>query len=108
MLGLFNTLNLGARALQANQLAVETTGQNLANSSNPAYSRQRVVLATDTPIDTPQGMQGTGVQATTIQQVRDALLDGQMRDESSVTGYWNSNQSALENAQAQLGQFLNI
>jgi len=108
MLGLFNTLNLGARALQANQLGVEVTGQNLANSSNAAYSRQRVVLSTATPIDTPLGMQGTGVQATSIEQVRDALLDGQVRDESSVGGYWNSNQSALEDAQAQLGEFLNI
>ena len=108
MLGLFNTLNLGARALQANQLGVEVTGQNLANSSNAAYSRQRVVLSTATPMDTPLGMQGTGVQATSIEQVRDALLDGQVRDEASVGGYWTSNQNALENAQAQLGEFLNI
>jgi len=108
MLGLFNTLQMGARALQANQLAVEVTGQNLANSSNAAYSRQQVTLATSTSIDTPLGMQGTGVTATSIQQVRDAMLDGQMRDESSVGGYWTSNQSALEDAQAQLGQFLNI
>src|SRR3569833_1893471 len=107
MLGLFNTLQMGARALQANQLAVEVTGQNLANSSNAAYSRQQVTLATSTSIDTPLGMQGTGVTATSIQQVRDAMLDGQMRDESSVGGYWTSNQSALEDAQAQLGQFLN-
>jgi flagellar hook-associated protein 1 FlgK len=108
MLGLFNTLNLGARALQANQLGVEVTGQNLANSSNAAYSRQRVVLTTSTPMQTMLGMQGTGVTATSIEQVRDALLDGQVRDESSVSGYWNSNQSALEDAQTQLGEFLNI
>jgi len=108
MLGLFNTLGLGARALQANQLGVEVTGQNLANSSNAAYSRQRVTLATSTAMQTTLGMQGTGVQATSIQQVRDALLDGQMRDESSVTGYWNSQQSSLQNAQGQLGEYLNI
>jgi len=108
MLGLFNTLNLGARALQANQLGVEVTGQNLANSSNAAYSRQRVTLSTSTPTPTNLGMQGTGVQATSIQQVRDAMLDGEMRDESSVGGYWSSQQSALEDAQAQLGEFLNL
>lgn len=108
MLGLFSTLNLGARALQANQLGVEVTGQNLANSSNAAYSRQRVNFSASTPMDTPLGMQGTGVDATSIQQVRDSLLDGQVRDESSVSGFWTSNQSALENAQAQLGEFLNI
>ena len=108
MLGLFNTLNLGARALQANQVGLEVTGQNLANSSNTAYSRQQVVLQTSTATPTSIGMQGTGVQATSIQQVRDTLLDGQIRDESSVSGYWSSQQSSLENAQAQLGEFLNI
>lgn len=108
MLGLFNTLNLGARALQANQLAVEVAGQNLANANNAAYSRQRVNLSTSITMQTPIGMQGTGVQATSIQQIRDALLDGEVRDESSVGGYWGSQQSALENAQAQLGEFLNL
>jgi flagellar hook-associated protein 1 FlgK len=108
MLGLFNTLQLGARALQANQLGVEVTGQNLANSSNPAYSRQRVVLSSSTPTPTSLGMQGTGVQVSSIQQIRDSMLDGEMRDESSVGGYWNSQQSALENAQTQLGEFLNL
>jgi flagellar hook-associated protein 1 FlgK len=108
MLGLFNTLNLGARALQANQLGVEVTGQNLANSSNAAYSRQRVVLQTSVSTPTPLGMQGTGVQATSIQQVRDALVDGQIRDEASATGFWDSQQGSLENAQAQLGEFLNL
>jgi flagellar hook-associated protein 1 FlgK len=108
MLGLFNTLQLGARALQVNQLGVEVTGQNLANSSNPAYARQRLAISTSMPTPTGLGMQGTGVQVTSIQQVRDAMLDGEMRDESSVSGYWNSQQSTLENAQTQLGEFLNI
>jgi flagellar hook-associated protein 1 FlgK len=108
MLGLFNTLNLGARALQANQLGVEVTGQNLANSSNAAYSRQRVVLQTSTPTPSTIGMQGTGVQATSIEQMRDALVDGQIRDEASASGFWNSQQNSLENAQAQLGEFLNL
>jgi flagellar hook-associated protein 1 FlgK len=36
------------------------------------------------------------------------MLDGEVRDESTVGGYWNSQQSALQNAQAQLGEFLNL
>ncbi len=108
MLGLFNTLKLGARALQANQLGVEVTGQNLANSSNAAYSRQRVNLETSLTFPTQYGLQGTGVQVASIQQIRDSMLDGEMRDESSVGGYWTSQQSSLENAQTQLGEFLNL
>lgn len=108
MLGLFNTLNLGARALTADQAGVEVTGHNLANANNPAYARQRVVLQTSTPTPTAIGLEGTGVQAVTIQQLRDQLLDSQIRSEASVGGYWTAQQSALQNAQTQLNEFLNL
>jgi flagellar hook-associated protein 1 FlgK len=108
MLGLFNTLNLGARAMTAQQVGVEVTGQNLANANNPAYARQRVQLQTSIPTPTSIGMEGTGVEAASIQQIRDQLLDSQIQSESSVGGYWNSQQSALQNAQTQLNEFLNL
>src|SRR5436190_13882297 len=103
MLGLFSTLNLGARSLQTQQTGVEITGQNLANVNNPAYARQRVNIETSFTINTAIGPFGTGAQVVSVQQLRDYLLDGQIRDETSLGGYWNSQQSALQNAQAQLG-----
>jgi flagellar hook-associated protein 1 len=106
MPGLFDTLSLATRALEAQQVGVQVTGQNLANANNPAYARQRVDLATSDPIQTALGMQGTGVQVAAIQQVRDALLDGQVRDESSVGGFWLTQQSALGNLETELGEFL--
>ena len=107
MLGLFATLNLGTRALQAQQTGVEIAGQNLANINNPAYARQRVDIQTSLPTPTSVGPQGTGSQVVAIEQLRNSLLDSQIVNESSVGGYWTAQQSALENAQAQLGQFLN-
>ena len=94
--------------MTAQQVGVEVTGQNLANANNPAYARQRVQLQTSTPTPTGIGMEGTGVEAVSIQQVRDQLLDSQIQSESSVGGYWNSQQSALQNAQTQLNEFLNL
>ncbi len=108
MLGLFNTLNLGARAMTAQQVGVEVTGQNLANANNPAYARQTVQLETSLSTPTGIGMEGTGVEAVSIQQVRNQLLDSQIQSESSVGGYWNSQQNALQNAQTQLNEFLNL
>jgi flagellar hook-associated protein 1 len=105
MLGLFGTLNLGARALQVQQAGVEVAGQNLSNIDNPAYARQRLQIQTSLTIPTAIGPEGTGVQALGIQQVRSTLLDGQIQSEASVGGYWNAQQSALENAQTQLGEF---
>jgi flagellar hook-associated protein 1 FlgK len=108
MLGLFNTLNLGTRALQADQMGVEVTGQNLANANNPAYTRQTVVLETSTPTPSDEGMEGTGVEVASIQQASNQLLTNQIQSESSVGGYWNSQQSALQSAQTQLGEFFNL
>lgn len=106
MLGLFSTLNLGARSLQAQQTAVEVAGQNLANVNNPAYTRQRVQIQTSPAINTGIGPQGTGAQATAIQQLRDTLIEAQMRSETSVGGYWTSLQRALQYTQAGLGEFI--
>jgi len=97
---------MGARSLQAQQTAVEVAGQNLANVNNPAYARQRVQIQTSTTVQTTLGQQGTGVQVTAIQQVRNALLDNQVTGEMSVGGYWNSQQSGLQSAQVGLGEYI--
>lgn len=106
MLGLFATLNLGTRSLQAQQLGVETAGQNLANVNNPAYARQRVQLTTSPVMSTSLGPQGTGAEVAAIQQIRDVLLDGQIRDEASVGGYWEAMQGGLQSTQTGLSEFL--
>ncbi len=107
MLGLFGTLNLGARSLQTQQLGVEVAGHNLANVNNPDYSRQRVDIDTSFTIPTPIGPQGTGASVVAIQQMRSALLDGQLQTEISVSGYLDAQQQALQSVQANLGEQLN-
>src|ERR1041385_1938018 len=106
MLGLFGTLNLGARALEAQRAGVEIAGQNIANINNPAYARQRVQIQTGVSIPTSAGPEGTGAYVVAIQQLRSALVDGQMQNELSVSGYWAAQQSALQYAQGGLGEFL--
>src|ERR1022692_4901977 len=107
MLGLFGTLNLAARSLQTQMAGVEIAGQNLGNVNTPGYSRQQVVIQTGPAIQTGIGPQGTGANAVAIQQITDALLNGQIQNQTSATGYWNANQGALESAQTALNEFLN-
>lgn len=106
MLGLFGTLNLGTRALQAHQRGVEVAGHNLANVNNPGYTRQRLVLTTSATVDGAFGPQGTGVDASAIQQLRSSILDSQALAESSVGGSLNARRDALQLAQSSLGQQL--
>jgi flagellar hook-associated protein 1 FlgK len=104
MAGLFNTLNLGARSMQAQQLGIEVTGQNLSNVNNTAYSRQRVVVQTAYARQSEVGPIGTGVQAVAIRQIRDAVYDRQFESETSITSYLETQQKALGFLQTYLGE----
>lgn len=104
MPGLFGLLNLGAQSLQVQRQGVEVAGHNLANVNNPAYARQRLRIQTSLPIPTPFGSQGTGAQVTGIQQLRSAIVDGQIQAETSVRGFLDAKQAALQYGQAVLGQ----
>ncbi len=103
MLGLFGILNLGTRSLSAQRQGVEVAGQNLANVNNPAYARQRVQLATSVTTIGESGPQGSGVDAVAIVHMRSAILDNQIQAEGSVRGSLESQQLALQYAQASLG-----
>jgi flagellar hook-associated protein 1 FlgK len=104
MPGLFGLLNLGAQSLQVQRQGVEVAGHNLANVNNPAYARQRLRIQTSMPIPTPIGPQGTGAQVTGIQQLRSAIVDGQIQAETSVRGFLDAKEAALQFGQAILGQ----
>src|SRR2546426_1398801 len=104
MIGLFGLLNLGAQSMQVQQQGVEVAGHNLANVNNPAYARQRINITTALAISTPIGPQGTGAQVVAIQELRSAILDSEVTSETSVGGFLDSQQAALQNGQAILGQ----
>jgi flagellar hook-associated protein 1 FlgK len=106
MPGLLGTLNLGARSLQTQQQGVAVAGHNLANANNPAYARQVLEIQTSTPLPTSIGSVGTGADAVAITQVRDTLLDQQVQVEASITGSLQSQQTALQTAQDNLGEQL--
>lgn len=107
MLGLFSTLNLASRSLETQMAGVQTAGQNLANINTPGYSRQRVEIAAGPDVNTGIGWQGTGANAVGIQRIASAVLNTQIQNQSSVGGYWNAQQSALQSLQNSLGELLN-
>jgi flagellar hook-associated protein 1 FlgK len=106
MIGLNALLNLGARSLQTQSQGTEVVGNNIANVNNSAYTRQRVAIASSTPVATSIGDQGTGADATAIQQIRDSVLEQEIQAQSSVTNSLDAQQSALQKIEAALGQSL--
>lgn len=107
MLGLFGTLNLASRAMQAQMTGVEVSGQNLANVNTTGYTRQTVQLATSPDITSATGQEGTGVQVVSIQQAVNTFLNSQIQNQAGTSGYWGGQQTALQGAQNDLNEFLN-
>ena len=70
-------LNVGTRALMANQVALQTAGNNIANVNTPGYSRQTVVQQTVQGQFTGGGYIGNGVEVQTIQRVYSEFLSQQ-------------------------------
>ncbi|WP_404996326.1 flagellar hook-associated protein FlgK [Caldifermentibacillus hisashii] len=110
MVSTFHGLETAKRGMTTQQLALYTTGHNIANANTPGYTRQRVSFATAEPfpgagLNRPQipGQLGTGVQAGTIERIRESFLDVQYRSENTKLGYYSS----LSNALAKMEDIMN-
>ncbi|MDT8999315.1 flagellar hook-associated protein FlgK [Paucibacter sp. APW11] len=67
-------LSLGMRAMFANQVALQTVGQNIANANTPGYSRQSVQLTTPDGQYTGAGYMGKGVTVQSITRAHNDFL----------------------------------
>ena len=98
----FMGLETSKRGLFTQQTALYTTGHNISNANTLGYSRQRVNLQATSGYPYPglnsptyPGHLGTGVEAGSIQRVRDEFIDRQYRQETNKLGYWESRTNAI-------------
>jgi flagellar hook-associated protein 1 len=87
---IFSTLSSAKLGLLAQQLAIEVTGQNVANVETEGYSRQDVSFEANTPRGHIKygGLHqiGTGVRVASIERAHDQFLFAQIMDEGDLTG----------------------
>ena len=83
---IFSVLNTAKLGLQTNQVAIEVTGQNIANVQTEGYSRQEVTLEASRPRRVGLAFLGTGVRVTSITRDFDQFLFNQILGESSTLG----------------------
>jgi flagellar hook-associated protein 1 len=91
-----NIFNIGAAGVRAQRLAIEVTGENIANVNTEGYSRQQVQFTEDTTNFSNGFLLGSGVRVADIQRSYDALLQQQL-----VTGGSASEQSQVEQSAMQ-------
>ncbi len=77
-------LNVGARALLANQIGLSTTGHNIANAGTPGYSRQTAVQGQVAGQYTGSGYIGKGVEILGIERAHNEFLTRQAAAAQSV------------------------
>ncbi|WP_238585309.1 flagellar hook-associated protein FlgK [Sulfurospirillum halorespirans] len=96
MMGLFSTLNTGTSALNAAQVAVSITSQNIANVDNTSYSRQRVNLSASTAVSSGGVSVGTGVTVTSVTRVHDEYTYMELRNAATDVAYDSYKTQVLE------------
>lgn len=70
--------DIGKSALLANQRALATTSNNIANASTPGYSRQSVAFFEREPTFVGVGFVGNGVGVTSISRAFDEFASGRV------------------------------
>ncbi len=89
-------LSIGSNALMVQQKGIYVTGNNIANVNTPGYSRQRLNMSTDVPVNTGSGPLGSGVTANEIERVYDRFLGVQINNETQSLGQWEARKDSLE------------
>jgi len=95
-------IDIGVSALLANQRALSTTSQNIANVNTAGYSRQRTDFSTNQPQFVGVGFLGNGVQVSNITRIYNQFQTDQIR--TSTTAY--SQQSTLFQFASQVDNLL--
>jgi len=89
--GSLNTsLNIAAQSMLAEQGAIETTTNNIANVNTPGYARERADFAETTPLQVGNLTLGTGVTLQDVTSLRDSILDLRVNQETQQQGQLNA------------------
>lgn len=88
-------MDTGKRSLMNSQTALQTVGHNIANKSTEGFSRQRVELTTNTPINEGKLQIGMGARAGVVTRVNNPWLEKQIQKEGMSMGFQESRSNAL-------------
>lgn len=99
----FSILNIASRALAAQQLSLDVTGNNLSNATTPGYHSQTANLSEVPPSPSPlePNLQlGQGVTVSSVTRASNAFLSRSVRNQLSLNGYWTQIKNALQPIQS--------
>ncbi|CAD7287731.1 hypothetical protein LMG7974_00612 [Campylobacter majalis] len=83
MANIFMSLNTGVSGLNAAQVQISTTGNNITNADSTYYTRQRVVQSAAMSMYNVQGGVGTGTQVETTVRIHDEFAYSRLKTASA-------------------------
>lgn len=94
----FFGLNIAYTGLLANNAAMNTTANNIANVQTEGYSRQKVTQQAANALRVFQtyGCAGAGVETLAIERIRDEFYDGRYWDNNARVGEYNQKQYYMQ------------
>jgi flagellar hook-associated protein 1 FlgK len=101
MSGLYTSLTMAARALSAQQLGLEVTGNNIANVNTAGYARRTIDFAAVKPESSLSA--GNGVEVQGIRSIRDRLLERRVLEEVPSEGRAQELSEILQVVEAGIG-----
>jgi len=85
--------------LMAEQGALETTTNNVANANTPGYSREQPILVASDPVVVDPLTFGTGVTLKGVESITDPLLESQIQQQTQTQSQFSTLASALQQTQ---------
>lgn len=98
-----NILNVGISGLNAAQIGLSVTGNNIANASTPGYTRQEAMQSPAKDQNFGFGFIGQGTKVNDIKRYYDSLLSEQVNKAQSNVGNANVQQAQLSSIDNLLG-----
>ena len=89
-------LSINVTALNAAQIGLTTTENNIANANTPGYNREQIVQAATPGQNSGSGYLGTGVAVSTVQRVYDQFLSGQVTQQQGQASQLNTYYSQIQ------------
>jgi flagellar hook-associated protein 1 FlgK len=77
-------IGIGLSGLRSHQTALSVTGNNVANTNTPGYSRQEAIFVDNLSALTGAGFLGQGVSLSTISRNAEEFISSQVRSDTTV------------------------
>ena len=96
MSGLTSVLSIATQSLMAQEDALQVASNNIANANTPGYSREVLDMEESPPVAQGSLWFGTGVNAGSVESIRDQMLELSINDATQQQGNAQAQSAALQ------------